>query len=101
MNILECLKCGHEWVGRREFPKKCPRCYSYYWDEPPKTKAKYKTEAQFRSRLEDILKLQIAENTWKFINDFLYGAAIHAPYSEGDIKYALPKIKRLLKLLKE
>ena len=41
VKILECLRCGHEWIPRGKKPKQCPKCRSPYWDKP---------------RQEDILK---------------------------------------------
>lgn len=29
--LLECLRCGYTWKGRREEPKACPMCKSYRW----------------------------------------------------------------------
>jgi len=32
--VYECLRCSHEWVGRKaEKPKSCPRCRSYAWEK--------------------------------------------------------------------
>ena len=31
MNIKKCIKCGHEWKPRVEYPKECPNCKSRYW----------------------------------------------------------------------
>lgn len=31
MNILKCKRCAHEWQSRKENPKACPRCKSYFW----------------------------------------------------------------------
>jgi len=32
--VFECLRCGHEWFGRKaEKPKSCPKCHSYYWEK--------------------------------------------------------------------
>ena len=61
----------------------------------------YDTEREFREEIERILELKIKYSVWVAISNFLYGAAIHAPYNDGDVEYALPKIKRLLRLLKE
>jgi predicted Zn-ribbon and HTH transcriptional regulator len=31
-----CLRCGHEWVPKREgfAPATCPKCKSPYWNRP-------------------------------------------------------------------
>jgi len=32
----KCLRCGHEWIQRKEgIPDSCPGCKSYKWDTPP------------------------------------------------------------------
>lgn len=40
---LECLRCGHIWIPRREMErlKCCPKCHSPYWDrERERTRVK-------------------------------------------------------------
>lgn len=32
MTKHKCLKCNHEWQGKVEKPKSCPRCKRYDWD---------------------------------------------------------------------
>ncbi|MEM3260703.1 MAG: hypothetical protein QXZ38_04085 [Candidatus Micrarchaeaceae archaeon] len=27
----KCLRCGYEWIPKKENPKNCPRCHSPYW----------------------------------------------------------------------
>lgn len=34
--IKGCLRCGHEWVSRKERPYVCPKCKSPYWNVPKK-----------------------------------------------------------------
>lgn len=35
--MLTCLRCGHEWEpATADRPKSCPKCKSYYWDQPRK-----------------------------------------------------------------
>jgi len=34
---LQCKRCGHEWQSYI-FPKSCPRCHSYKWDQERKYK---------------------------------------------------------------
>jgi hypothetical protein len=29
-----CLRCGYDWRGRLEKPKKCPSCQNPYWNRP-------------------------------------------------------------------
>lgn len=34
---LHCLRCGHNWIPRKETPpKRCPKCNSPYWNKPYK-----------------------------------------------------------------
>jgi hypothetical protein len=37
---LECQQCGHKWTPRKKNVKRCARCKSPYWDEPPKNRRK-------------------------------------------------------------
>lgn len=42
MKQYRCRKCGYEWDAQIEsVPKACPRCKSYYWQEPRKRKGKH------------------------------------------------------------
>lgn len=35
VSVCHCNKCGYDWIPRSlNRPKKCPRCYDYYWDGP-------------------------------------------------------------------
>jgi predicted Zn-ribbon and HTH transcriptional regulator len=36
MPELRCLRCGYEWDPLAGPPKVCPKCKSYYWNEPHK-----------------------------------------------------------------
>ena len=29
----KCLKCGYEWIGRKEHPSVCARCLSKKWND--------------------------------------------------------------------
>lgn len=29
MTSFKCLKCGYEWISRKESPRSCPRCKRY------------------------------------------------------------------------
>jgi len=31
INQLECQKCGHKWVPRKQDPAMCPKCKTYNW----------------------------------------------------------------------
>ena len=34
---LICCRCAYEWVPRKaEWPKRCPKCGTPYWDKPRK-----------------------------------------------------------------
>lgn len=37
---------------------------------------------------------------WDLLDEILFDGAIHAPYSSGDIEYALKKIRRVKKWIK-
>ncbi len=32
VRILECLRCGYEWIPKVENPKQCPKCKRMDWD---------------------------------------------------------------------
>lgn len=32
--LHKCLRCGYEWLSRKEHPKVCARCRNPYWDKP-------------------------------------------------------------------
>ena len=37
IKIYKCLRCGHEWVGRKtigEKPQTCSKCRSHVWEKP-------------------------------------------------------------------
>ena len=34
--IMNCLRCGHNWQSRVESPARCPACKSSYWGKPRK-----------------------------------------------------------------
>ena len=36
--IMECLRCGHKWINRKEDVRQCPYCKSAYFDKPKKEK---------------------------------------------------------------
>lgn len=36
LTILECLRCGYNWVSRKldnKKPARCPKCKTVYWDK--------------------------------------------------------------------
>ncbi len=35
---IECLRCGHIWIRRKEEVRVCPKCHSPYFDKPKKEK---------------------------------------------------------------
>jgi hypothetical protein len=38
---MECLRCGHKWLRRvPHLPKRCPHCFSPYWNKPRRDKGK-------------------------------------------------------------
>lgn len=39
MPILQCKRCGHEWIPRgKTKPERCPNCNSPYWNKSYKRK---------------------------------------------------------------
>lgn len=38
MTELKCLRCGHEWISRKDTVKACVKCKSYNWNIPKKHK---------------------------------------------------------------
>ena len=33
---LECKRCSHVWIARKDVVKVCPKCKSPYWDTEKK-----------------------------------------------------------------
>jgi len=33
---LKCVKCGHEWIPRKEDVRQCPKCKTAYWAKSKK-----------------------------------------------------------------
>ena len=31
---LRCLRCDHRWTPRKRDVRRCPACFSPYWDQP-------------------------------------------------------------------
>lgn len=31
---LNCKRCGHNWIPKKEEVRICPKCKSPYWDRP-------------------------------------------------------------------
>jgi DNA-directed RNA polymerase subunit RPC12/RpoP len=31
---LKCLRCGKEWIPKKEDVRQCPKCKSAWWDKP-------------------------------------------------------------------
>jgi len=73
-------------------------------EKKPKSKAKgwptktYRTWREFRVALNRHLAEPLPTNLWVVWEELLYSAAIHEPFSDGDIEFALHKIKRLRKM---
>ena len=42
---LECKRCRHSWIPKKEEVRQCPKCKSAYWD---KEKEGFKNETQNR-----------------------------------------------------
>lgn len=40
MKKHKCKRCGLEWESELDHPRACPKCHTYYWDEPYKRKPK-------------------------------------------------------------
>ena len=36
--IMECLRCGHKWVNRKDDVRICPYCKSARYDQPREVK---------------------------------------------------------------
>ncbi len=30
---LECKRCGHKWIPKKEEIRQCPKCKSSWWDK--------------------------------------------------------------------
>jgi len=65
IQTLHCNRCNHSWVPRI-VPVQCPRCKSYYWNEPKdfdRRRREYKAE-KFKLlreiKLEEIESEEIA-----------------------------------------
>jgi len=33
---LECKRCGHRWIPKKEDVRQCPKCKTAYWDKERK-----------------------------------------------------------------
>ncbi|MAF43095.1 MAG: hypothetical protein CMI54_02850 [Parcubacteria group bacterium] len=53
----------------------------------------YNTWADFTTALQS--QVELTELEWKMLEEVLFSASIHAPFSKGDLDYALEKIKRI------
>lgn len=40
---LECKRCGHKWIARKEEVMLCPKCKSPYWNRERKGEIDDKT----------------------------------------------------------
>jgi predicted Zn-ribbon and HTH transcriptional regulator len=34
--FLQCKRCGHKWIPRKEDIRQCPKCKSAFWDKAHK-----------------------------------------------------------------
>ena len=39
IRVYKCVKCGHQWIPRKENPVQCPWCKNKNWQDS-KTKSK-------------------------------------------------------------
>jgi predicted Zn-ribbon and HTH transcriptional regulator len=37
VDIKKCKQCNHTWTARTEYPRMCPRCKSYIWNQKKKS----------------------------------------------------------------
>lgn len=54
----------------------------------------YRNWAEFREALIE-RGYNLSRRQWDLLSELLFASAIHAPYTEGDIEYAIKKIKRV------
>lgn len=59
---------------------------------------RYNTSKAFRAALEKRLQAEIPNELWDVIVEFLFIGAIHEPYSDGDVDFSLPIVRKFLKL---
>ena len=43
VQILECKRCGHNWIPRKTEVRMCPKCKSAWWDKEKEKKNASKT----------------------------------------------------------
>ena len=55
----------------------------------------YKSWTSFKTALNARLPERLPDSLWSTLEEILFSAAIHPPFSDGDIEFALRKIKRL------
>ncbi len=49
LRTVACLKCGHEWAPRIVDVRRCAKCKSIRWDEPPADEEDEQEEKQAAS----------------------------------------------------
>ena len=59
---------------------------------------RYETSDEFKIALEEKLGYVISPELWDVIVEFLFVSAVHEPYSDGDVLFALPKIRKMIRL---
>lgn len=59
---------------------------------------RYKTWWEFKNALVGKLNEDLPQEMWALLEELLFSSSIHEPYSNGDIDFALRKIKRLKRI---
>ena len=59
----------------------------------------YKSWGSFKTALIN-RGVSLTPDQWELLDEILFSSAIHAPYSGGDIEYALKKIRKVKKWIK-
>lgn len=87
---LDCLKCGHRWIPRKDDVRQCPRCQSVWWDTPkdgqPTPKPTVKTKPTIKAKPRVVLKkpVDVSSDVWEAFNILRRGK--RAPLTETALK---------------